>query len=310
MNDCDDVDFRRANLDDSIGFRFGSERDFFNLGPLRVVGGADGSISQTEYNGSQRDFALMTGVAVGGADVDFYGFRFGFRAGAGPYVTSDGRTGASWQREASIDIPVRAGAAVRLSQRRSSLRVTETALMVMATSETAHARSPWEFSVAAGTTKPGRGPGGSLDLHQTGWQRLTVLRDWRSPSTQVAFTYTSTAQESRLYSDYRGYGGNQRGKTINGFGVGFIRSFDATANLSARLGAGIEVADWTDRYPLLVERHQQPMYGGIEDAITASGAVRYRFHPGLAFEATAQQVYWRALRLSEARWGIGIALTR
>lgn len=309
MSDCDDVDFERANLDDSIGFRAGGERDVFAFGPLRIVGGGDGTISQTEYNGSQRDFALMSAMATGGADVEFHGFRAGFRAGAGPYVTTDGRAGASWQREASIEIPLRAGAALRIAQRRSSLHVTETALMVMATAEPPRTPSPWEFSVAAGTTTPGRGPGGSLDLHETGWQRLTALRDWRS-STQLALTYTSTAHESSLFSDYRGYGGNQRGKTINGFGVGVVRSFEATARLSARFGAGLEAADWKDDYPLLVTRNQRSVRGGIEGAITASGALRFRVHPGLAIEALAQQLYWNGLHLGETRWGLGIALTR
>lgn len=87
-------------------------------------------------------------------------------------------------------------------------------------------------------------------------------------------------------------------------------SVAATGNLSAHYGAGIEVADWRDPYPLLVSRNQQPLRGGIEGALTASGALRYRLRRGLSLEATVQQLYWRDLQLGESRWGAGIVLSR
>src|SRR5438034_4660018 len=36
---CDHADFARGNLDNSIGFRLGRERDFLTVGPLSLVGG-------------------------------------------------------------------------------------------------------------------------------------------------------------------------------------------------------------------------------------------------------------------------------
>ena len=45
---CNPIDFTRANLDNSIGFRFGRERDLFEFGPMSIVGGTDASISHTE----------------------------------------------------------------------------------------------------------------------------------------------------------------------------------------------------------------------------------------------------------------------
>jgi len=317
--DCNTVDFERANLDDSIGFRAGAERDLLAKGPLRITAGGDVGISHTEYNLSQTDFALLNAMLVTGADFQMRGIRAGVRVGGGAFTTTDHQGGIAWEDELSLSVPVRAGAALRLSRRRStytrqgrdeSVPATETALMLVATSEAPNGRSPWEFSVAAGTTTPGRGPGDSLALHKTAWQRLTVLHDLKSPSTQFALTWTSTAQESGLLSDFRGYGGNERGKTINGLGFGLVRSVAATENLSARFSGGIEVADWGDPYPLLVSHNLQTLHAGVEGALTAAGALRYGLRPGLSAEAGVQQVYWNRLHLGETRWGIGIALTR
>src|SRR5438034_10336119 len=35
---CDPIDFARGNLDNSIGFRVGREKDYLTLGPLSLVG--------------------------------------------------------------------------------------------------------------------------------------------------------------------------------------------------------------------------------------------------------------------------------
>ena len=315
---CNPVDFNRGNLDDSIGFRLGTERDVLSLGPLHLVGGFDGSISHTEYNLTQMDIAIFNASLLAGADIRAWGMRGGMRFAGGPFATTDGYTGLTAYREVSIEVPIRSGAALRFSRRlgtserirrQERIRETESALMIVATPD-APLASNWEFSVATGTTTPGKGPGGSLELHESAWQRVTMMRDLRTPATQLAFSWTSTAHESKLLSDYRGYPGNQRGKTINGFGLAVQHSLAATEKLSARYGAGIEVADWRDPYPLLVSRNQQPLSGGIEGALTASGALRYRLRRGLSLEASVQQLYWHDLQLGESRWGIGIALSR
>ena len=316
--DCNPTDFSRANLDNSIGFRLGAERDVLAVGPLRFVGGFDGSVSHTEYNQTQMDIAIFNASLLAGADIDLWGARAGMRFAAGPFTSTDAMTGLTAYRELSLTLPVRGGAAFRISRRQDTserirrkerVRATETAFMIVASPD-ASEPSRWDYSVTTGTTTPGKGPGGSLELHEAAWQRVAVMRDLKSPSTQLAFAWTSTAHESRLFSDYKGYTGNQRGKTINGFSFGLQHAVEATQNLSARYGAGFEVADWRDPYPLLVSRNLQPLRGGIEMAVTASGALRYRLRRGLSFEATVQQLYWHDLQLGESRWGAGIVITR
>jgi hypothetical protein len=325
--DCNPVDFGRANLDNSIGFRLGRERDFISFGPLRFVGGGEGSISHTEYNETQSDFAFINAALVGGADLDLWGSRGGFRYGAGPFTTTDSRVGLQTWREVSLSVPIRAGAALRISQRRSSSRraardgtrnveilhenipATETSLLFVA-SPGARSSSHWDFAATSGTTNPGFGPAQSLALHTTAYHRLSAFRDVRTPSTQLELSWISTAHESSLFSAYRGYPGNQRGKTINGFGLGAHRSVDASRRVSLRYGGGIEVADWRDPYPLLVSGNGRVVRGGVETAVTGSAALRYRLGRGLSIEANAQQLYWRAIHLGETRWGVGLALTR
>ena len=326
--DCNPVDFARANLDNSIGFRFGRERDFLSLGPLHFVGGGEGSISHTEYNGSQLDFTFVNATVLAGADLEGWGFRAGFRYGGGAFATTDSRGGLQTWREASVSVPIRAGAALRVAQRISSSKrimrgtgsrhadvlrenvpARETSLLIVATPG-ARSSSLWDFAATSGTTVPGFGPAQSLALHTTAYQRLSAFRDIASKSTQIEFSWTSTAQESKLFSEYRGYPGNQRGKTINGFGLGAHRSVDASRRLSLRYGGGIEVADWRDPYPLLVSGNGRVVRGGVETAVTGSAALRYRLGRGLSIEANAQQLYWRDIHLGETRLGVGLALTR
>lgn len=115
---CDRVDFSRGNLDNSIGYRAGRERDFLSVGPLHLVGGGEAAISYTEYNLTQADFALINAAIVAGADVKVRGVRLGGRYGAGPFLTTDGQElGVTGYTEFALTLPLRPGAALRLSHR-------------------------------------------------------------------------------------------------------------------------------------------------------------------------------------------------
>jgi hypothetical protein len=330
---CNPSDFARGNLDNSIGFRAGRERDFLAAGVLRVVGGAEGSVSFTEYNLTQRDFALFSGALTAGADLAFGGVRVGGRYGAGPFGTSDGNQyGIGDFKELALTLPLRNGAALRISQRHTeALRVresqglygdaqgtperhpgspsaVETSVMFVASPEPA-GRSRWEFASAAGTTDPGFGLGGDRKLRSVPFTRFTVFRDLNTEHLQLEVSWTAAAHESVLPTEFRGYDGNFRSKTIDGFGIGVSQTRPIFRLLSMRLGAGLEVADWSDEHQLLT-RDGRELVAGIETALGASAALRFHVAPFVALEGSLQKLYWQRIDLSEARWSVGIVLTR
>ncbi|MFH1176004.1 MAG: hypothetical protein V1750_01260 [Acidobacteriota bacterium] len=80
---CDDADWRRANLDNAFGWRGGAERELLQAGRLRALAGVEGAVLFSEYNSSQRDFALIEALATGGIEIDLKMLRLFARAGAG-----------------------------------------------------------------------------------------------------------------------------------------------------------------------------------------------------------------------------------
>ncbi len=333
---CDAADFARGNLDNNIGFRAGGERDFLALGALRLVGGAEGSINYTEYNLTQNDFALVSGAVLAGADLAIAGLRLGGRYGGGPFLTSDGQArGITAFREVSLTLPLRGGAAVRISSRHTKARSVQTAVglygagpledvpvqhypgspssvetsVLLVTSPSLTGKSQWEFATATGTTRPGLGLGGSRSLRKAAFTRMSVFRDLPWRELQLEIGWLTSAEESLRPTEFRGYYGNFRSKTIDGFGAGVSRSIKASERVTVRYGGGLEVADWRDEHELLT-RDGKELRGGIETAATATVALRYQLAPHVAFESSLQKVYWPEIDLSEARVAFGIVLTR
>lgn len=313
--DCDADDFSRANLDDSIGFRAGVERELWRLGALRVIGGADASTSRTEYNLSQRDFSLFSAAAFAGAEVDLYGVRLGARHGRGGYATTHARRG--WLRfdELSATVSLWPGAAVRVSRRESTLEamphhrpLRELAVSLVGTGAAAGERR-WELLAATGVTLPGAGLGGDRKLGPGAVNRMSVLSaPWRR-DLQLELSWTSSGHESSVPSVFRGYDGNFRSKTIEGYGVALARTFPLTRRLSARVAGGLEVADWRDEHRLLT-RNGEELVAGLEVAAVARVALRAQLRPRLAIESNVDKIYWRSIDMSEVRCTAGIVLTR
>ncbi len=293
-DECDADDFARANLDDSIGFRAGIERDLWSAGALHLVGGSDVSIGHTEYNLSQRDFSIVSATAFGGADVQLGGVRIGARYGAGGYATTNAQQSGLIRY---LELAATAGP-VRIA-RRDFGRMRDISIMLVSSDATPR----WEFSAATGTTMPGAGAGGDRKLRSTALNRMTATRG------HFELSWTSTAHESSEPSIFRGYDGNFRSKTINGYGLAFTRSHAWTDALSMRWSGGVEVADWRDEHRLLT-RNGEELVAGVELALTAGAAVRLRLQPRLAFETSLQKLYWRGIDLGELRWTAGIVLTR
>jgi hypothetical protein len=326
--DCGPSDFARANLDNSIGFRLGRERDLAAWGPLRLVGGVEGAISHTEYNISQTDFSLISGALVGGADVSFFGATAGGRAGVGAFTTTSSIGGLHSFRELQLTVPMRPGASVRFSRRLSredrpradasvlalypnlkpKTEAVETSLMFVATPDSTRG-TKWDFAAMSGTTSPGTG-GKSLGLHSTAFQQLSVFREiGTSHTNQISLSWISSAHESRFFTDYLGYPGNQRGKTINGFSVAALHNVALPMHFSVQAGGGFEVADWRDSHHLLVDTSGETVNGGVEVALAARVSLRNELSKGVAVSTTFEQLRWRSIGLGEARWSFGIVLT-
>ena len=330
---CDDEDFYRGNLDNSIGYRFGLERDFHRAGMLRLVGGADTSVSYSEYNISQNDILIFGTTLSAGLDVTRWGFRVGLRYGAGAYVTTwrdfsygnQSEYGYQTFREIVGSIPLRSGASLRIGQRfvgntvgfkqssgrfyplEGPVEVVETSVMFVASPNVTD--SKWEYATSSGATKPG-GSGSALNLKEAGWHRLSASRELPWYGLQARATWTASAQESRLHTDFLGYPGNERSKTVDSFGLGIGREWRLAQFFSLHYGLGVEVADWRDDHHLLVNEQGHDVIGGVEAGLVASGAARVRIGRGTAIEMNAEQVHWSGISLGETRYGIGLVLTR
>lgn len=323
--DCNPSDFRRANLDNSLGIRTGIERDVASWGALRVVGGAEAGASFTEYNLSQSDFAIVSGTLSGGLDVARWGGRIGARYGLGPTLTTDAGAGFVTYHEVVVTLPLRPGAAIRLSQRssktmrmvdmqdgtRDAAGAIETSI-TFASSPDATGTSAWEFASASGASSPGKGMiGRGLELRRAPYYRLLATREIDRWNADLQLSWTSSSHESVRTSRYRGFEGNQRGKTIDGYGVGLRRTLQASPNWSLRYGAGIEVSDWRDDHHLLFDlKNQTDVVAGVEIATSLAASVRYQMSAHTAFEASAEQLYWTGIRMGERRWGFGLVITR
>src|ERR1051325_1701073 len=291
--ECDAEDFARGNLDDSIGFRAGIERDLWTSGMFHLVGGTDVSVGHTEYNMSQRDFSIVSTALFSGADVQLGGVRIGARYGAGGYATTNAEQSGLLRY---LELAVTAGS-VRVA-RRDYGRMRDFSIMLVS----GDAASRWELAAATGTTMRGAGLGGDRKLRSTSLNRMSATRG------SLEMSWTSTAHESSVPSVFRGYGGNFRSKTINGYALAFTRTHKWTNAMSLRWSGGVEVADWRDEHQLLT-RNGEELKAGVELAMTAGAAVRVRLQPRLAFETSLEKLYWRGIDLGELRWTAGIVLT-
>lgn len=329
--DCDGDDFARGNLDNSIGFRFGRERDLWSWRALRVTGGYDTTVSDTEYNISQRDLGIIAGAGVAGIDLARWGGRIGVRYGAGAFLTTDVRYGAHSFTEIAATIPLANGSAIRITRRTAvdahvaqgqvrlagfsssgdSAEANEFGVLFLAGPQREHG-SHWDFAATSGMSAPGKVYGAGLNLSRASFRRLTAQRDL-SPHLQALVQWTSTAHESLVYGTFNGYPENLRSKTIDGIGIGVRANSPAWHGLSAFGTAGAEVADWGDQHGLLVSGYQagySEVNGEVEGGATIGGGARWIIRHGIGFETFVEQIYWPGLGLGERRTGVSFVISR
>ena len=325
--DCDGFDFGRGNLDNSIGFRFGRERDYLSFGALRVTGGYDATLSDTEYNISQRDLVVVGAAAAGGVDLERWGARLGIRYGLGSFVTSDFQYGVHSFKEIGLTLPLSSGSAIRLTRgtavhsrafdqgfrlagmsRPSSSAMAKEFGLLLITRPGDTGPSRWNFSAMSGVSAPR-----DLNLSRAGFHRLSVVRDVGQTPLQLQLSWTSSAHESKLEGEFNGYPRNLRSKTIDSFGVGLRAHRDLGHGLSAHATAGGEIAEWTDPHGLLVSGTQpnlRVVKGGIEAAANAGLAVRWMIGRSVGLEVMGEQAYWPRIGLTERRTGVGFVVNR
>ncbi len=302
---CESSDFARANLDNSIGFRIGAEQRRSWLPRVDLVYGGELSIDSTEYNISQRDLYLASGVATAGAVTDFFHVTWGLRAGAGLSASDDGHAGGTIMAEASADVPLSGGMALRIAHRErvlllsgESLRMRDTAfLLVFAGTPTA---SRWRFGADVGVSSPGLLFGDDHDLSRAPFTRTTAARRIGDRSA-VGISYLTSAHESTEKTVFMGFPENERGKTIIGVGVQWTIPVLTTPRYFVELGAGIELADWADEHQLL------PVSGGMEVAPALALSAGIPLTPRLALVVTSEHLYWTGITLGESRLSIGLA---
>jgi hypothetical protein len=302
----------------------------------------EGALSYTEYNLTQTDFIFASANVIGGADLRLGPIVVGGRIGAGSFATTDGNEyGFQHIRGAHITVPLRPGAAIRVSRQQMQVfgsqkeldvygdgpvmllppaaneptvvtrepKAIETSILLI-TSPEYIGSTKWQFSAATGTTSPGGPIGSSRMLRASAFSQISAFRDIPWYGLEGRVTWTTSAHESVLPTVFLGYDGNFRSKTIDGFGLGVSRTTGRLfEHFSVRYGSGVEVADWRDEHQLLT-RDGKELRAGIEAGIGVDVGVRWHFGRNLAFETSFEKVYWPAIDLGEFRTGFGLVITR
>jgi hypothetical protein len=319
--DCDDDDFVRANLDNSIGLRAGAERDYGTWRSLHFVGAADLSYSDTEYNISQSNLGIISGAVAGGVEVFVWRVALGARVAAGPFVTTDVTVGARAYGEVDVTVPVTPRAWLRIGFREvvmapfydgelnfdnssepdASLRSRDVSLLLVANREMPGV-TPWELVTGTGISSPyGRG------LSKALFTRLGVQRAL-TPSLDGQFSWTSSAHESYLPGVFMGFPENFRSKTIDAFGISVRGTRELSSDFVAFAKGGAEAADWADEHELLVD-NGEVVKGGFELGVVVGGGVRYQVRDtALGVEAFAEHVWWPGIGLGEVRTGVALVI--
>lgn len=322
---CDDDDFARANLDDSFGSQLGYER----VRPLgrgvSFVAALDASVNHTEFNLSQRDFAVISAAGVVGLEAGWKGLSAGIRYGVGPSLYDD-RFSTRQFTEGSLTVPLSRRLGVRFSRRFSDVTdrqqselgipapriagVRETAVLLVMQHGESGAEN-WTFSTSTGVTQPGTLGGRRLGLGPAAFQQYAIERPL-TPSRPMAlhFTWTVTEHESLLESEFLGYRGNYRGKTVNTFGAGVTRVHGLFRGTSFRYGGGVEGGIWSDEHRLLVDAAGNDVRVDLDAALTARATVRFELGHGIAAETGFEHARWLTSGMAETRTIFGLVLHR
>jgi hypothetical protein len=299
--ECDTQDFRRGNLDSSIGYRMGMERPIWTAAWGSLGGGMDLSLVPTEYNLSQRNVVMSQASLFVSVVKPFPAADFSLRGGTGAAVTDDGRSRGVSLFELSGDFPLDPTTRLRLSWRKSYLGGAQlrdvTASIVPSSPAQDHRGTTWDYALYWGISDPNSGR--SLSLSRVPLWRHALHYHPVERAHRIGITLTTTAHESLLRTDFQGTPGNQRGKTIVGYALGWSREI-WWERIRVSPGASIELSNWDDAYGLL-QKKGEAFRSGITGAIAVGTELELPLDRSWTLRLVAEQVYWPKLGLAESR---------
>jgi hypothetical protein len=307
---CDDADWKRGNLESSIGYRVGADRPWGGTDRLRLIAGADLSAVSTEYNLSQRDIWVAIPTVTAGLEATGSRFALGALGGIGGAFSDDGRSHPARSLELRFDALLRDAAGIRFNVRTSRVgpaRLRELGILLRLEGAADPTPELWDVEFAAGISDPGHGPGRSLALGQGLVQRYGFHRQVGDGPARLGLVLAATAHESTLRSNFIGTEGNLRGKTIGSGGLTWDRGIAVRETVTLRWGGGAEIADWSDPHRLLVS-DDDAVDAGVDGAAVAGAGATLALNARVGIVFGVEQLYWFGTGLGERRLRIGLTV--
>ncbi len=306
---CDDSDWNRGNLDNSLGLWVGAEKRVSGRDRLGLDAALESAVYYTEYDLSQQQFVLVDVLAMAGPRLRVGGVDLLLRGGAGVSFTGDGRGGMALAAEAGCELPV-----LEQSDLRLSLRYTDHAgprsfgvgLNLVTRDTRRENPHRWTLGWAAGIGRPGGIIGDHRELGAAPFWDLALYRHLAGGKSRLGVELGLTAYESNARTALHGVTGNQRSKDVPAVALLWERRLQGVS-LAWLVGGGVRVASWNDGWSLLLDDDGQPLKGGVEAGLQHADAAPAQPGPdvsqeevnprGSAFSAT------RAPQLQRPHWG-------
>jgi len=304
---CDDLDWRRGNLDNAVGLRLGVERLWERSPRLWFSAGAEGALLTSEYNLSQRDVLIGGAFATGGVVVGSGRVGAAAQVGVGGFGTDDGRGGLAGFLEVGVEAGVSPATRLRLAARRSwlgPLTAEEASLTLRASPAAQWGR--WQVGMGVGGSRPGLGGWRDAGLGGGALWQVEVGRRLGGAEGCAGLSLGAVGRESRLESTYGTVPGNQRGREVWELGGWWNRSLLSGGVWELRGGAAVRLADWRDDGPLLLRPSGEVRRAGVEGGVGATLEAGRRFGEGLRLTVVLEPVVWPAIDLTEVRARLGL----
>ncbi len=308
---CEDQDFERGNLDGSIGFRAGLEREIIGNRHFALLFGVEGSALFSEYNLSQDSIVFSDLHMVTGAKASLGRFAIFGRVGAG-VMYGDQRWGETSFVEYGLELDLGRGVALRPAYRRARHDVAygkDLSLVLMASPGFTKQEGRWEISSSGGVSEPGGAVGRDLALRSAPFWQFGVSARIGATASRLGLVIDTAAFESRLESLWINTPGNQRSRDVFGAALHYDIELATPVGLGVRLGGGIKWSDWSDDWPLLVDPQGNPVMAGTgELAGLIKAEVILRPAGFLPLVIGVEQLYWPSPDLGELRYRLGILI--
>jgi hypothetical protein len=307
---CDDADWRRGNLDASIGVRVGADKPLLRRGRLSLLAGVDSTLLLTEYNLSQREVGVLATAAVGTARYDLGDVAGLLRLGAGLTVTDDGRLAEALLAEAGVEVEI-GDIWLRLTGRTARYgqpRARDLALsVVMPSRPQPSSDADWLAVVVAGGATPGAPGGSDLQLSDVPFVEIGLRRRLGDGRYRVGASFETTAWESRLRTVWFTTPGNERSRSVDALALAVERQL-RTGPVRWLLSASAKIADFSDPVGTLLRDDTGRFIegGDAEPGAALGAAVRIPTGGHAALLVGVEHELWPDLDLAVLRFRLGI----